>query len=151
MISDVDEIPKPGAVRKFVQDGCGAGLAVCDQLFFYYSFQFMHASTWQGTIVGTYAKVSAQSTQHWRELRATLPRIEGGGWHASYFGDPGFIRNKIQNFSHQELNVARFVSEDHLRDVLRSGKDLFGRAQFQLRKVEPGEVELPKALTAFTI
>jgi len=32
-----------------------------------------------------------------------------GGWHLSYFGDINFIKNKINNFAHQEFNNNNFT------------------------------------------
>ena len=53
--------------------------------------------------------------------------IYNGGWHFSYFGDADFIKNKINNFSHQEYNSNEFTNKEHIEEVIKNGKDLFKR------------------------
>jgi beta-1,4-mannosyl-glycoprotein beta-1,4-N-acetylglucosaminyltransferase len=53
--------------------------------------------------------------------------IKKGGWHLSYFGDASFISNKINNFSHQELNQLVYSKVDAINDNICKGADLFSR------------------------
>ena len=48
--------------------------------------------------------------------------IMNGGWHLSYFGDIKFIQNKINNFSHQEINV----TENEIHERINEGRDIGG-------------------------
>lgn len=50
-----------------------------------------------------------------------------GGWHLSYFGDINFIKNKLENFSHQEYNNNNYNNDDYIRKNLENQIDLFGR------------------------
>jgi beta-1,4-mannosyl-glycoprotein beta-1,4-N-acetylglucosaminyltransferase len=43
------------------------------------------------------------------------------GWHLTYFGDPGFIRNKIANFAHQEYNKEEYIDEAKIKDKIIRG------------------------------
>lgn len=44
-----------------------------------------------------------------------------GGWHLSYFGDVGFISNKIRNYSHQEHNTPAKTSHEEILKSIRAG------------------------------
>ena len=48
--------------------------------------------------------------------------IINGGWHLSYFGDTKFIQNKIDNFSHQEINI----TEEEIKERMDKGIDISG-------------------------
>lgn len=144
MMSDVDEIPDPATIRNFIAASSGRPIRpiVCEQLFFYYSFDFMHREPWYGTILATYGEFAVQPPQHWRNLREHLPRLPDGGWHCSYFGDVEHIKNKIRNFSHQEWNKDDILDDANIRRALAEGVDLFGREGIVLvrRERKPDEV-----------
>jgi beta-1,4-mannosyl-glycoprotein beta-1,4-N-acetylglucosaminyltransferase len=53
--------------------------------------------------------------------------IRNGGWHLSYFGDTMFIKNKINNFSHQEHNNDNFTNLSKIEERIKNGRDLFDR------------------------
>ena len=53
--------------------------------------------------------------------------IASAGWHLSYFGDCNFIKNKLNNFSHQEYNKEQFTSEENIIKSIDEGRDLFNR------------------------
>ena len=61
--------------------------------------------------------------------------IKNGGWHLSYFGDSNFIKNKINSFSHQELNTIEFTNLEKIDKRIKEGRDLFERGNI-------GRVEL---------
>lgn len=145
MASDVDEIPRADSVRAFVDSRKGQPIAphTLMQHMFYYSFKYLHDEPWPGPTIASYAEFRKEPPQHWRNLRRDLPRVHNGGWHCSYFGDVEFIKNKIRNFSHQDLNTAEVLDDDRIQGALHNGTDLFGRQG--LRAVRDGEVELPRS------
>lgn len=51
--------------------------------------------------------------------------IPNAGWHFSYLGGVDFIKNKIQNFGHQEFNVPQVI--DNLESNIKQLKDIYGR------------------------
>ena len=53
--------------------------------------------------------------------------ITNAGWHLSYFGDEKFIKNKIENFAHQELNIDLFTNEEKIQNRIKNTQDLFDR------------------------
>jgi len=67
-----------------------------------------------------------------------VPRIwiPNGGWHFSYLGGVDFIKNKISNFGHSELNTPEIQAniENNLSDL----KDIYGRdwAKFKICNID---------------
>ena len=62
--------------------------------------------------------------------------LKKGGWHLSYFGDENFIKNKIENFSHQELNVEEFTNTEKIRKRIEDKTDLYDRKNEQFKYVK---------------
>lgn len=54
-------------------------------------------------------------------------KLENGGWHLSYFGSSEFIKNKIENFSHQELNNNTNTNLDIIQERITKSVDIFDR------------------------
>lgn len=64
------------------------------------------------------------------DIRTSMPTLvleDGAGWHCSYFMDSQGVRDKIQAFSHREFDIPEFTSDSHIKECMRSGKDLFKR------------------------
>ena len=53
--------------------------------------------------------------------------IPNAGWHLSYFGNEQFIKNKIENFGHQELNIADFTDENKISNRIKNKLDVYDR------------------------
>lgn len=134
LISDVDEIPRAGAVRHFVESGVEA--AAFELRFYYYRLNCQNVrgtprNTWN-VALRRRALTSPQATRVDKHGYPTLP---DAGWHFSCLGDPGSIRTKIEAFSHQELNLPRFTDEAEIQRRMRAGADLFDRPGFEWRYV----------------
>jgi beta-1,4-mannosyl-glycoprotein beta-1,4-N-acetylglucosaminyltransferase len=71
--------------------------------------------------------------------------IKNGGWHLSYFGDPEFIANKIQNFTHQEYNDPEFTDTDKIVERIQNGRDLFDRSDIKLTLMEMNQALIKSA------
>ena len=57
--------------------------------------------------------LSCEQIRQERDLKV----IKNSGWHLSYFGDEKFIKNKLENFGHQEYKLA-----EHCHSLLRQLK-----------------------------
>lgn len=55
------------------------------------------------------------------EKLALVELVEHAGWHFTYMGDTEFIRNKIQSFSHAELNTASVLSQIDVDAMIAKG------------------------------
>ncbi len=125
IISDVDEIPTPAAIRFEVESDCPT--RVCEQFFFYYNLRTLRKEVWRGSIFCRLGVARQHGVQFMRNRRGYWEPIKNAGWHLSYFGDPSYIREKIESFSHQEYNTSEFTNEQHIRACLDNGLDLFKR------------------------
>ena len=53
--------------------------------------------------------------------------LNRGGWHFSYFGGIDFIKNKLNNFSHQEYNNEKYTNNEYIMERIKNNEDLFLR------------------------
>ena len=53
--------------------------------------------------------------------------ISESGWHLSHFGGVRQIQEKIESCAAQNHNVMEVKSTQHLREMIESGMDLYGR------------------------
>lgn len=165
MVSDVDEIPHPAVVRAFQPLRYVSG--VLNQHFHWYAFnnRMVRSSEpsdvpWRRARITTVGRLRRWygGPQNLREhrpsgvlrsVRRYLHKhhsqvIEPGGWHFSYLMTPEQIRQKIESFSHQELNRPQFTDLGLIADALRQRRDLFGAGrEFE---VVPLDDSFPAAL-----
>jgi beta-1,4-mannosyl-glycoprotein beta-1,4-N-acetylglucosaminyltransferase len=147
LISDVDEIPKPCAIHKTKQiltaeiarreehgfQSTQPPVYLFEQDFYYYYLNNQAINKkWYGTKATLNFQMLPQSVR-----TSKGPNICDGGWHFSFLGNAQQILQKIEAYSHQELNIDMFTG------ALKEGKlnprsDLFGRRDHQFRPVEVG-------------
>jgi hypothetical protein len=150
LICDLDEIPNPELLewmkreddlRGRWKDGGGASLAMD---FYYYNLTCLYANgKWtraKSVFFDSFCNQFQRSAENIRE-RHFNNVLEKGGWHLSYFGGEQFIKNKIENFSHQELNVDDFTNIENIRRRIKNKTDLYGRESevFKYVKLEDNE------------
>jgi beta-1,4-mannosyl-glycoprotein beta-1,4-N-acetylglucosaminyltransferase len=132
VISDVDEIIKPGTIS----DIAPGTVHILKQLTFYFYKNYLLISDpfWYKAIAvrGEVAlKHTPEDLRNNSEVRASLmPLIrENAGWHFSYLGGHEMIEYKLSRFSHQNLNKPKF--KNLKKNLLRiyEGKDIYWRAK----------------------
>jgi beta-1,4-mannosyl-glycoprotein beta-1,4-N-acetylglucosaminyltransferase len=116
LISDVDEIPNKHNLH------IGAEIYSLEQDMYYYNFHTKSRDTWTFAKVLTYRAYAGKTPQQIRFEQGII--IPNGGWHFSYFGDVNFIRNKLQNFAHQEH---KHIQPSTIEEKINSNADLFGK------------------------
>jgi beta-1,4-mannosyl-glycoprotein beta-1,4-N-acetylglucosaminyltransferase len=150
LISDVDEIPSPKRIVEFKNV---TGIKVFRQNVFNYFLNCMNmtvSKTWRGTVMLDYQSLTSPQDIRQAAHRKSGPQredlvfVEDGGWHFSFLGDTTAMIEKIEAFSHDELNVDRFKNSAALADAVRSRKDLFGR-DYEYRIV-PIDASFPRAI-----
>lgn len=153
LLSDVDEIPRPESLAQYRPDRYAS--AVLHQRMYYYALNHemvesddvteLPCRRARLTTVGHLRRVyaSLQDLRIWGS-EGRFPRLSGrvdrllrdrlftqqlkdAGWHFSYLMGPEEIVRKLAAFSHQEFNRPQFADPAHLRRVIASGQDLFGR------------------------
>jgi len=129
VLSDVDEIPDPLFLKKIKDKELiiRGGISL-KQDFYYYNLNTKHLSSWYSSKMMTVKgyKILKKSFQDLRDYKFKKTNIVCG-WHLSYFGDAEFIKNKIQNFSHQEYNNNSYTNTDYIKEKVSKQIDLYGR------------------------
>lgn len=136
IVSDVDEIPNPKILQEIKN-----GSKIIDDIYrlsqdmYYYNLTCKLNTGWGLSKImnyKSYKTIINNEPQKCRNINSK--EILNGGWHLSYFGDTKFIRNKLNNFSHQEYNNDTFNNECHIKNVIEQSSDLFNR-QIQFTKI----------------
>ena len=137
IISDLDEIPNP---LKFKEFKSNYKFAFFEQRFFYYKLNILNYShqNWYGSRICV--KKYLKSPQWLRNIkikkRNILKRylfnmnylvIKNGGWHFSNIKSPKEIIEKINSFSHGELNQKKFKNENLINEKINKLEDIFER------------------------
>lgn len=125
IISDVDEIINPIILNKIKNKEFNINLSSMKMDLYYYNLKCKFIGKWTASKIFNYKtyKIINKSISDIRKIN-DLPELLDGGWHLSYFGDEDFIKNKIKNFSHQELNNNNVINNISTR--IKNSEDLFG-------------------------
>jgi hypothetical protein len=135
LISDVDEIPTPDAVRRAIELICKNPQAIVSipMRDFVGSVACDTGKIWEGTFAMTKHLAVQTTLSMVRTLDSSTGRraypgtVLGamGGWHFSSFGGRDTVERKIRAWGHQELN--RWDIRWFLGANLALGRDIFGR------------------------
>ena len=131
IVSDVDEIPDPRMLTELKASDRNIAYAGLCQDFYYYNLTYKNTSEdWRFAKIVSYqhyVNVFDRNPQCCRDIPADR-NIRPAGWHLSYFGDSRFIKNKIEQFAHQEFNRTTFTNSENIEESIKTGKDLFMRS-----------------------
>jgi beta-1,4-mannosyl-glycoprotein beta-1,4-N-acetylglucosaminyltransferase len=127
IIADVDEIPDPDTLLQIKNNIINNEINVLEQDFYYYNLTSKRNEYWYHSKIISYKKYKdlGKSCDDIRFLNGII--VKKGGWHLSYFGDAAFIKNKLENFAHQEYNFNTFTDIDKITKKINEGLDLFNR------------------------
>lgn len=146
ILSDVDEIPDPQKILEY-KDTQGA--KVFKQEFFCYyincvvneqkTTQQVSRPEWLGSVMLPYKDIKnirkIRTEYRDRELSKQHTVVENGGWHFSYLGGVDKVIAKIESLSHSEVNKDEYKDPERIKELIASGKDLFGRDNLQYQFV----------------
>ena len=129
LLSDVDEIPQPEAIRHLLGDGRCLRILNQDpivfqqELFYYFINCLDPIEPWYGTIA-IRAKHFTMLPDELRTLRFRLARLQRGGWHFTYLGGIEKIIEKLQAKAEQDINSPENNDPEVLRRNLETGRSL---------------------------
>ena len=126
-ITDIDEIPNPIILQKIKNNEIIIDINIIELDFYYYNLNNKMDHQWYHSKILTFQKYKQLNISCEAIRFYNCPVIKKAGWHLSYFGDKSFIKNKILNFSHQELNKTEFTDETKIENRINNGYDLFDR------------------------
>lgn len=127
IISDLDEIPDPNTLNEIKKGNIKVDINILEMDFYYYNLNTRFKDKWSLCKVISYKRYVRLNINCNDIRNKSCSSILNGGWHLSYFGDKLFIQNKIQNFSHQELNNDNFTTLDKIEERVKNNKDLYDR------------------------
>jgi beta-1,4-mannosyl-glycoprotein beta-1,4-N-acetylglucosaminyltransferase len=130
MITDLDEIPDPATLRRLnTGEMVLDGISIMYMDLYYYNLHVRYTDKCDWPKILLYGKYKELNTSCSLIRGITnCPRIvDGAGWHLSYFGDYEFMRNKTENWSHQELNNSNNNDLNNIADRVKRGVDLYNR------------------------
>jgi len=128
VVADLDEVPDPATLAKMKEKRFSLNKVVAfEQDFYYYNLNCKKNEKWN--------KCKALTFKTWNNMQISFESIRflpceivaKGGWHMSYFGDAKFIKNKIENFTHQEHNLEHITDVDAIQKRMDAGIDLYMR------------------------
>jgi beta-1,4-mannosyl-glycoprotein beta-1,4-N-acetylglucosaminyltransferase len=134
LVSDVDEIVDENLLNT-IEPILTNTVYALEQDIYYYNLNSRFREKQCFTRLCNVGLAKKHGFQHIRfRMRARI--LRPGGWHFSYFGNPASIATKIQNFSHQDLNLPHIIDENRIQHVINNGTDLFGRNQKKPEKYQ---------------
>ena len=114
LICDVDEIPDPATLRS-IKDSQLNNLVCLEMTMYCYDLTMQFVSKWYHAKMLTYAvyKTLNMTIDNIRlsHFYRHVPVLNKGGWHLSFFGGTHTIKNKVESYTHQELNVPSLTVE----------------------------------------
>ena len=149
LLSDVDEIPRPGAIdiaARRLADGAPQ-ISFNQRLCFYAVDNICYTQIWRGTQAVKASEMFRRMPQDVREARGTAEDLPDGGWHWCNMGDPEWLIEKIESFSHDEVNLPQYKRPEFLAQCIKEGREMTGRTDILFRREDPATLSLPKYLT----
>jgi beta-1,4-mannosyl-glycoprotein beta-1,4-N-acetylglucosaminyltransferase len=136
IIADVDEIPNPDIVKKMKSGEIYVDVNSLETDLYYYNLNSKISEKWYHMKVVNYRKYMEMAlTCNIIRENHYYSRIANGGWHLSYFGDSNFIKNKLENFSHQEYNNDTYTNCEKIENHIKNGDDLFDRPENVIERI----------------
>jgi beta-1,4-mannosyl-glycoprotein beta-1,4-N-acetylglucosaminyltransferase len=127
-VTDLDEIPDPNIFEKIKKNEINIDVVTIELDFYYYNLNCKINGQWPLSKMISYKKYKELDISC-EEIRQNMSFeiIPNAGWHLSYFGNEQFIKNKIENFGHQELNIADFTDENKISNRIKNKLDVYDR------------------------
>jgi len=130
MITDLDEIPDPNVLKSIKDGNKSISVAKIGMDLYYYNLVSKFENfVWTYPIILTY-KCFRELGLNCDQLRFhNCESIYPAGWHLSYFGNTKFIKNKIEQFAHTELNRSEITKPENIEKSIRESSDVFHRGE----------------------
>lgn len=132
IISDLDEIPDPNTLNNVKKGDIKVDFAILEMDLYYYNLNTQYTTKWHHSKIISYKKYKHLNLTcdniRLHQYSQWVNTITNGGWHLSYFGDVNFIKNKIMNFAHQELNNDNYTDLSKIEERVNNTRDLYDRS-----------------------
>lgn len=125
ILSDLDEIPEYDTIKEIKYKNNVQEPIVLIQKEFQFYFNNFCNNLWNGSTIARYKYIKNESINKLRLDSNKFKSIKNAGYHFTSLGNLSFIKNKIENYAHQEFNN-NFVKNKIEKNILH-GKDIFFR------------------------
>ncbi len=127
IIGDLDEIADPQLLSDIKKYNLNLSIHTLEMDFYYYNLNNRQINKWYFSKILSY-KIYKELNITCDNIRfSNCSKLEKGGWHLSYFGSAEFIKNKIQQFSHQEYNNEKYTNINSIEYKINNNIDLYDR------------------------
>ncbi len=136
IISDLDEIPDINLLTRIKNNNLIINdIFSLSQDFYYYNLNSKMNQIWKMAKILPF-KIYNSLNKTCQDIRHhNCMSIDRGGWHLSYFGDKYFIKNKIENFGHQEFNNEFYTNLEAIENRIINQVDLYNRPHEHIIKI----------------
>jgi beta-1,4-mannosyl-glycoprotein beta-1,4-N-acetylglucosaminyltransferase len=135
VLGDLDEIPKASTIKEIVEDYDDDEIFHMEHSIFWYALNLQKTDEiWYGNILTSFRRFKEIGFCNMR-VNKKGNFVSNAGWHFTYQGNSDTIKNKIESWGEQSLNVPQVKDNiiDNINNCLTNGRDLFFRpAKFEL-------------------
>jgi glycosyltransferase involved in cell wall biosynthesis len=144
-VTDLDEIPDPKILEKIKKNEINIDVVTIELDFYYYNLNSKINCSWHLSKMISYKKYKELgfSCEQIRQMQL-CEIIPTAGWHLSYFGDEKFIKNKIENFAHQEYNIEKVKNENNILNSIKNNKSIYNGSPIVNVEIKDNENLPPK-------
>lgn len=147
MISDADEIPNPLVLPEIYNQLTRNPIKQFVVYMNYYMYGFNlrtpECNSWPGTSV--VLKRNMRTPQQIREERVDLDKVKVyGGWHYTYLIPLSNIQNKLNSFSHYELNTPEINNVDNIAAAIEQKRSFYNSTTLIVDNMLPLYIERNK-------
>lgn len=136
IISDLDEIPNPDAVKSVSNSFIPGQVYNFCQKWYMYFFNVYYPKDWFGTRICNFEylqQFSVDLMRHHLESRDEQPGpiVENGGWHFSFLGGQKAVMKKLKAYSYQGrrsaffLKILDFLFPGRIKAKIEKNEDIF--------------------------
>lgn len=125
IVSDVDEIPRPEAVRRFAGAKESRIRPLAMNLYYYFVNCYV-GSHWCWAKVMTHAALRACKGPNDARLKSWHPEdiIQDAGWHFGYLGGVDRVIEKLKSFSHSEFSTPEYTDPEVVARSIAEGRNI---------------------------
>jgi len=129
LITDLDEIPDPNTLLNIKNNEIKIDdIQILQMEMYYYNLNSKLSEYWHKPnilLFKKYKELASSKTLSDIRFWQNCNIINNGGWHLSFFGDSYFIKNKIENFTHQEYNNDNYATIEIIEKKVNACENLF--------------------------
>jgi beta-1,4-mannosyl-glycoprotein beta-1,4-N-acetylglucosaminyltransferase len=119
IIGEADEIAKPAAIRVFRDSVNELRALACKQYSYFLNWL---SDFWIHPKILRYGEFKAyHSYASLISIFQHPPLLYNGGWHFTWLGGIAGIQEKLQTYSHKELNTEKCLDPEHIRQCIEQG------------------------------